>query len=54
MKELRFYPVGKAHPTKAQVREQYIKCLRRWVAVLAFADIIYTMLAIALIYEVLG
>lgn len=54
MGELRFYPVGKAHLTKAQKREQHIKRLKRWVAVLAFADIVYTVLAIALICEVLG
>lgn len=54
MNEIKFEPVGRAYMTRSQKRERYIKRLKRWLAVLAFADIIYTALLIAQLYEAIG
>lgn len=54
MNEIKFDPVGRVYLTRTQKREKYIKRLERWLAVFAFADIIYTVLVIARLYEMIG
>lgn len=54
MNEIKFDPVGRTYMTRSQKRERYINRLKCWIAILAFADIIYTVLIISMIYEVIS
>lgn len=45
-----FIPVGKVYLTPYQKKEKQIKRLRFWNAILATANVIYTIFAAAVIY----
>ena len=44
MKEIKYIPIGQVHLTSRQKKDNVIKRLRFWVAALAVADILYTVL----------
>lgn len=50
MKEIKYMPIGRVYLSERQKRDITIRRLRRWVAVLAVADAIYTILAGMIIY----
>lgn len=50
MREIEYLPVGKVHLTPSQKKDEIIKRLRYWVAVLAVADVLYTVFAGIVVY----
>ena len=51
MDEIKFEPIGSRKLTSVQKRDARIQRLKYWIRVLAAADIIYTTLAIVMIYQ---
>lgn len=45
MDEIKFTPIGRVYLSERQKKDITIRRLRRWVAVLAVADAIYTISA---------
>lgn len=49
--EVVFEPMGRVNLTPSQKKDRIIKNLKWWVAVFATADIIYTVLAVMIIWN---
>lgn len=50
MQEIKYFPVGWVKLTPMQKKDATIKRLKYWVAVLAIADAMYTVLMAAMLY----